>query len=773
MLPPSVRTPAPSQLLEAVRAVFEHAGFTFDLTSEPPAGADFIVHPANQISERFAIACFAESAAPEVVSVIASCARRAEIPHVQVITTAPIPEATRRIAEGARVMLTDAQGFDAAVKALPEAMRLRLAPAAAIATPAASIPTPSYAGVLYGNGPAPAKAPSREQAPGRKGPSLAFLITMSVLLVTAATVTFTTASRQMAVQKKLAMRHAENIASVAGAANAAGHDFVEMALVKTPQGVAESVARGAVISEESSPFFGVAFGVDLTARQVLNAVPYLAIERGELVYRPGTGAGKPAPRLPAKPAAPRPAPVPSTDGATMLVTEAPAKSSLIIAPIPVTAETPSWETHCRPVMQKYFMDAWNFEAIQEPDARKLATGLVDFHTGAPLTLPRDETTGILRKYSSKYPALFLASLAFVDPEYLRDTRMEDVRKDLETMLRDDPHAPLLEWQLASIVAGQNPSGENRDRAFAALSRLLDETGGLTSVPDFLAIHLLLESKFSRDFFALEHEFIAGAVWDHALTPEWLKEFVIGRHHHWAAVALASVIDTSPEAKEKETLEFTGHLDRGLAALNASWTANPNVPETAAAMMLMIALDGGKRELCREWFNRAVSLRADCPEAYANQLELLTASRDFKALQDFGAACLATGRFDTHVPHLFFDSHFTRSRLSHAPAEYWSSLSARELARFEEYFRGFEAHPDAMARKELNQTREALYRLWRGEAREMEQCLAGLKAPHESTVKQYGMTLEQFAGAADRLRQLEAKLSPSVSPETLRTPAAAR
>lgn len=78
-------------------------------------------------------------------------------------------------------------------------------------------------------------------------------------------------------------RNAQNLASVCGSAQAAGHDFVSGTDVGA---TVEAIVTGATIDASSSPFDGTYFGVPNLSSDEQDAVaPYLTIQHGMLLYR--------------------------------------------------------------------------------------------------------------------------------------------------------------------------------------------------------------------------------------------------------------------------------------------------------------------------------------------------------------------------------------------------------------------------------------------------------------------------------------------------------
>ncbi len=86
-------------------------------------------------------------------------------------------------------------------------------------------------------------------------------------------------------------RNAQQLASVCGAAAAAGYDFVVVgghADGADPATLAGEIATGATIADTTSPFNGTFFGVpNLSTDEIATAANYLQIANQMLVYNSG------------------------------------------------------------------------------------------------------------------------------------------------------------------------------------------------------------------------------------------------------------------------------------------------------------------------------------------------------------------------------------------------------------------------------------------------------------------------------------------------------
>ena len=95
--------------------------------------------------------------------------------------------------------------------------------------------------------------------------------------------------------------------------------------------------------------------------------------------------------------------------------------------------------------------------------------------------------------------------------------------------------------------------------------------------------------------------------------------------------------------------FRRHIALARTALTAAYEAEPNYPESSAAMCTVCmaeSVDG------REWFDRAITAQIDFMNAWGNYGESVRPrwGGTMKALLDLGREAVQTGRFDTMTPY---------------------------------------------------------------------------------------------------------------------------
>jgi len=246
--------PRPLRLLEAVRAVFEHAGFEVTTPFNRPKLVDFIVQwPAS--SEPLAVACLSQDASenPSVISEIVASAQSRGYAKVQIICDVPCSPSLHQAAAEAQAELVDGPGFEAALATLPEDARAQFAtypkptPAPARKTPP---PLPlSY--LISQPTPAPPSTAPWVVAAGIVG--AVAVVTLVLLGFTAAIAIPKIGRINAAAEESAARRDAQQLASVAAAARATDQNL-QTSPDLSVEGAIEAVAAGATITNQESSF---------------------------------------------------------------------------------------------------------------------------------------------------------------------------------------------------------------------------------------------------------------------------------------------------------------------------------------------------------------------------------------------------------------------------------------------------------------------------------------------------------------------------------------
>lgn len=136
-------------------------------------------------------------------------------------------------------------------------------------------------------------------------------------------------------------------------------------------------------------------------------------------------------------------------------------------------------------------------------------------------------------------------------------------------------------------------------------------------------------------------------WHMAIAQVEVREAWQARGGGWAS-----------EVTEEGWKGFAKHMEAARDHLNEAWNLNPGWPESATEM-ITVAMAGHAhdQESPREWFDRAVAAQLDYKPAYTAYMWSLMPrwGGSHEALYALGRECLATKRFDTHVPYFFLEA----------------------------------------------------------------------------------------------------------------------
>ena len=174
-------------------------------------------------------------------------------------------------------------------------------------------------------------------------------------------------------------------------------------------------------------------------------------------------------------------------------------------------------------------------------------------------------------------------------------------------------------------------------------------GSYTRDEDFLFVQRLIGPD-GEGWFKQNDEAIAAWLPD-APLPDWARQTILG----YIEVNRAWHIrggDWARNVRHDAWKGFGEHMATARDLLTQSWKLRPDRPEAARMMMAVAA---GNRDKVRLWFDRTTAAQFDYEPAYG---EMVWLSRprwggSHEAMLAFGRACLATGRFDTVVPGIYF------------------------------------------------------------------------------------------------------------------------
>ncbi len=151
--------------------------------------------------------------------------------------------------------------------------------------------------------------------------------------------------------------------------------------------------------------------------------------------------------------------------------------------------------------------------------------------------------------------------------------------------------------------------------------------------------------------------ICDMVRQNANADPWLSHMVQGMYHikaawqHRGTGYAATVTEDGWDG-------FQSNIVIANSNLVAAYELHPEMPEAARKMMTISGTScGGSPISMREWFDRAVKAEFDYIPAYNSMLYYARPrwGGSHEEMLQFGRECLATKRFDTRVPGIFFEA----------------------------------------------------------------------------------------------------------------------
>lgn len=150
--------------------------------------------------------------------------------------------------------------------------------------------------------------------------------------------------------------------------------------------------------------------------------------------------------------------------------------------------------------------------------------------------------------------------------------------------------------------------------------------------------------------------IARELTDLPATSDWLQLVVQGKaeiDRAWQARGAGYARTVTEEAWSR----FKEHLEKANDLLEQAWQLHPEYP-AAASFLLTVARTGHNEpdHTSRFWLNQAIKAQADYLDAYYAYLYDIMPrwGGSHREMYDFGEECLLGGRFDTHVPFIYFE-----------------------------------------------------------------------------------------------------------------------
>lgn len=193
---------------------------------------------------------------------------------------------------------------------------------------------------------------------------------------------------------------------------------------------------------------------------------------------------------------------------------------------------------------------------------------------------------------------------------------------------------------------------------AAMRHLRDcFTDGSLRPDDAPEIAEILIFGWGREFFERNAATICGLLPDGNKHPQWhwLSLVLTGEHHIMAAWR-ARGGGYAESVTAQGWSGFQSHLAAARTAFTTAWQLRPDLPLAPSRMIYVSLGDSGITEM-REWFDRTVVAQLDYAKAWSDLRWGLRPRwhGDEAAMLALGITALNTGRFDTDVPRMLFDS----------------------------------------------------------------------------------------------------------------------
>ncbi|MEZ0273929.1 MAG: hypothetical protein ACAH88_03420 [Roseimicrobium sp.] len=279
-------------------------------------------------------------------------------------------------------------------------------------------------------------------------------------------------------------------------------------------------------------------------------------------------------------------------------------------------------------------------------------------------------------------------------------------------LSKQPDATHLTWMVAADLAMTEPPDDVEEetlvkRALDSLRKMLDADAGLSKHHDQLAAWLLFGSE-REDFYSQAHDVIWPVLEGAKDLKPWLKLWAEGQHHILIAWE-ARGGGYSSSVTNRGWRTFEAELQRAQTSLEESWNLKRQHAGPATSLCYA-ALGAGKSKapkLMRKWFDEAVRVHTDYPEAYRQVLWGMRprwyGSHDKMAA--FGTACLETERFDTDAPLQYLTAHADVTTEWDLPDFYY--LDFHQFQEMRKLFNGYEGSPARKDWREHDRTLAAV------------------------------------------------------------------
>lgn len=709
---------------EGVEAVFRHSGFVVTRPFDRPSQTDFAVASGSEPIMRYAVACVEDTSVLTTVAleIIAAESQRRGYNGVQIISNGHFGPETLQTSRELGVQLIDKNGYQEAISQLPSDVLegFQLEPNQST-QPVVPPPIPSITSPHPNGSTTPAatgKTPKWPIVLAVVGALALFLVVIAGMV--AGIVMPNIARINEAAVEAQDRRNAQQLASVANAAQAAGLDFVALAGSNDVGAVLANVAQGAKIDDPGNHFHGTFFGApNLSDVQIAAASKYITISQGMVFYTEDS----------------------QTENSQEVLFQAIAESmeqrrlsNPSVNELQIPIEAPTWASQYQDNRIRFLRELWRLDEIGDPKIASLGEAFLlaeskkggDYH-------PEIYSRSIRATFANAdtYPRLAYALVNEV-------TGMEQQRVISELLPRLQAIGdPMILFQVKALRAGETKTPEHIKSALAQLQILLNESKGLEDFDDATKVWMLMD-HFAADFFCSEHARMVPVVDDHPDLPSWLKDLFVGKHHvrsAWEARGSGWANTVSADG----WLGFEEHLELARERLTRSWNSNPDHPAAAARMITVSMGMNGAADM-RLWFDRAIAARADYGLAYHYYLNGMQARwhGSDAELAAIGKACLETERFDTSIPGFLLLAHDYRANSWKDKHQYWAERSFEEIDELVALFAGLEASPERESWRNYDRSHAAVIWYLCGEYDRMAECLEQVGELSSHATKRWGV-----------------------------------
>lgn len=268
--------------------------------------------------------------------------------------------------------------------------------------------------------------------------------------------------------------------------------------------------------------------------------------------------------------------------------------------------------------------------------------------------PASELSQKLEKQSDLTDPLLLTAMAMSRTDVPTETRL--LERALPRFADYDyqayPHFYAL-LVLATETAHYDYRDQLEKQALEQFKKALAD-GSFTSDDQGEVAELLLNG-WAKNFFSRHQTEVCNIAQGAGKKFAWLALVLEGQHQiteAWNARGSGYVNTVS----QKGWQGFRQHLSIARKKLTEAWNLHPDLPE-AADLMIYVSLGDSDITEMRVWFDRAVTAQIDYRDAWSNFRWGLRPRwyGSHEAMLALGVTALNTGRFDTDVPRMYFDS----------------------------------------------------------------------------------------------------------------------